>query len=65
MIAAGYDGTELVSIRVDRYKYPGFRKALWGLRLNKDVVVVQGVKPGFRAAREVRASKMWVIDPDA
>jgi hypothetical protein len=65
MIMAGYDGTELVSVRVDRYKYPGFRKALWGLRLNKDVVVVQGVKRGFRAAREVKASKMWVIDPDA
>jgi DNA polymerase-3 subunit alpha len=65
MILAGYDGTELVSIRVDRYKYPGFKKAIWGLRLNGDIVVVQGVKPGFRAAREVKASKMWVIDPDA
>ena len=65
MIMAGYDGTELVSVRVDRYKYPDFKKAIWGLRLNKDVVVVQGVKPGFRAAREVKASRMWVIDPDA
>jgi DNA polymerase III subunit alpha len=65
MIAAGYDGTEIVSIRIDRYKYPGFRKALWGLRLNKDVVVVHGVKPGFRAAREIKAKKMWVVDPDA
>jgi len=65
MIMAGYDGTELVSVRVDRYKYPGFKKAIWGLRLNKDIIVVQGVKPGFRAAREIKASKMWVVDPDA
>lgn len=59
-----FDGTELVTVRIDRYRYPNFKRAIWGARPEKDVVLVRGVKPGWRTAREIYANEMWVIDPE-
>jgi DNA polymerase-3 subunit alpha len=62
MLMAGYDGTDLLSIRITRWKYPRFKKGLWDIKLNEDIVLVRGVKPSWRAAREVYVSDMWVLD---
>lgn len=59
-----YDGTELVTVRIDRFRYPKFKKAIWGTRPDKDVILVRGVKPSWRTAREIYANEMWVIDPE-
>lgn len=58
------DGDEQVTIRVDRWRYPKFKKMVWGTKMGHDLLLVEGVKPGFRTAREVYVRKMWVIDPD-
>jgi DNA polymerase-3 subunit alpha len=58
------DGDEQVTIRVDRWRYPKFRKMVWGAQMGHDVLLVEGKKPGFRTAREVYVKNMWVIDPD-
>lgn len=58
------DGDEQVTIRVDRWRYPRFRKMVWGARMGRDVLLVEGKKPGFRTAREIYVRKMWVIDPE-
>jgi DNA polymerase-3 subunit alpha len=58
------DGDEQVTIRVDRWRYPRFRKMVWGAQMGHDLLLVEGVKPGFRTAREIYVRKMWVIDPD-
>jgi DNA polymerase III subunit alpha len=63
MLMAGYDGTDLLSIRVTRWKYPKFKKLLWKIGLNDDIVLVRGTKPSWRAAREVYVSEMWVLQP--
>ena len=63
MLIAGYDGTDLLSIRVTRWKYPRFKKLLWKIKLHEDVLVVRGVKPGWRAAREVYVNDIWVLQP--
>lgn len=63
MLMAGYDGTDLLSVRITRWRYPKFKKLLWKIALNEDVVLVQGVKPSWRAAREVYVQNMWVIEP--
>lgn len=60
-----WDGTEVVTVRFDRYKYPNFKKAIWGTRPEKDVIVVRGVKPSWRTAREIYANEMWVLNPEA
>lgn len=63
MLLAGYDGSDLVSLRVTRWKYERFKKTLWKIALDEDIVLVRGVKPGWRAAREIYVSEMWGIQP--
>jgi hypothetical protein len=58
------DGDEQVTIRVDRFRYRKFRDMVWGARLGRDLLLVEGKKPGFRTAREIYVRKMWVIDPE-
>ena len=62
-LMAGYDGTDLLSIRITRWKYNKFKKMIWKIALNEDIVLVQGVKPSWRAAREVYVNNMWVLEP--
>jgi DNA polymerase-3 subunit alpha len=63
MLMAGYDGTDLLSIRITRWKYPKFKKLLWKIAMNEDIVLVRGTKPSWRAAREVYVSDIWVLQP--
>jgi DNA polymerase-3 subunit alpha len=64
LLAEGYDGDEIVNIRFNRFVYPRFRKAIWGLKVGADLVLIQGVKPGWRTAREIYVRNMWVLDPE-
>lgn len=64
VIMLGEDETDRVSIYVDRWRYPRFREMVWKLRPSRDVILVRGVKRGFRAAKAIYANQMWVLDPD-
>jgi DNA polymerase-3 subunit alpha len=63
MLVAGYDGTDLLSLRVTRWKYPKLKKILWKIAMNEDILLVRGVKPGWRTAREVYVKQLWVLEP--
>jgi DNA polymerase-3 subunit alpha len=58
-----YDGTEVCTVRFDRWKYPRFKKAIWSINPDEDVILVRGVKPGWRTAREIYARDLWVLQP--
>lgn len=62
MLLMGYDGGEMLRLRFDRWRYPFFKDALWGIELNKDVIWVEGFKPKFRSAREIYVKKLIVMD---
>jgi len=64
VIAIGEDEDELVTITWDRWKYPHCKRGIWGIKLNSDVVLIQGVKKGWQARRAVYVTRFWVIDPD-
>jgi DNA polymerase-3 subunit alpha len=64
MLLAGYDGTDLLSLRITRWRYPALKNLLWKISLNEDVLLVRGVKRGWRAAREIQVSDIWVIDAE-
>lgn len=64
VIGVGADEDELVTITWDRWKYPRFKKAIWGIKTNHDIIVVRGVKRGFQARRAIYVKDLWVIDPD-
>lgn len=64
MLIAGYDGTDLLSIRITRWKYPKLKNLLWKIKMNEDVLVVRGIKRGWRTAREIQLTDIWVLDPE-
>lgn len=63
-LLAGYDGSDLLSLRITRWKYPRYKKIFWGIKMNQDVVLIKGVKPGWRSARELYVNQMWVLNAD-
>lgn len=64
VIMYGEDDTDQMSITIDRFRYPKFRKAVWDIRLDHDLVLVRGVKRGYQSRRALYVWDMWVIDPD-
>jgi DNA polymerase III subunit alpha len=64
MVMVGDDEFDQMGVRVDRYRYPGFRQALWDMRLGEDLILVAGKKPGFLSTRQIWVESMWVIDPE-
>ena len=63
MLVAGYDGTDLLSLRIDRWKYPKFKNILWKIQMDGDVILVRGLKKGYRSAREIVVKQIWVLEP--
>lgn len=62
VVAVGEDDEELLTITWDRWRYPRHRRAIWDVKLNRDVVLIRGVKKGYQARRAVYVNQMWVID---
>lgn len=58
------DHEELVVVTVDRWKYPRFRKMIWGIDMKKDLIVVHGIKRGNQARRAIYVENMWVLTPE-
>jgi DNA polymerase-3 subunit alpha len=64
MVMVGDDEFDQMGVRVDRYKYPAFRRRLWDMRLGEDLLLVRGIKPGFLSTRQIWVHDLWVIDPE-
>ena len=64
VVMVGDDETDQVGLRVDRWRYPRLREAVWRIRLGKDLVLVRGVKPGWMPTRQINISELWIIDPE-
>lgn len=64
VIAVGVDEDEMLTLTFDRWKYPRFKRAIWDIRLEHDVLVVKGVKRGYQSRRAIYVQEFWVVDPD-
>jgi DNA polymerase-3 subunit alpha len=64
MVVEALDDTDVpVFLRWNRFNFPQYSKAVWGMNLDHDVVIVLGIKRrGFGTSIQVRG--FWVIDPD-
>lgn len=58
------DHTDQMSIKVNRWRYPSFKKMVFGIELDHDLVLVRGIKKGFQNRRTIEVTNMWVISPD-
>lgn len=64
VIMVGEDEDEMLTMTVDRWKYPKFKRAIWDIKPEHDVLVVQGVKRGYQSRRAIYISNFWTIDPE-
>jgi DNA polymerase-3 subunit alpha len=62
VVAVGEDDEEMLTITWDRWKYTRFKNAIWSIKLNKDVVLIKGVKKGYQARKAIYVTEMYVID---
>lgn len=58
VVMLGDDGTEQVSLYINRYRYPQFKKDIWELRLNTDPVIIMGSKPSWQHSRAIMVDRM-------
>lgn len=63
-VMVGDDETDQMGLNVDRWKYPRFRDLVWRIRPGRDLVLVQGKKPGWMPTRQIQIHNMWLIDPE-
>lgn len=62
MVLTGYDGDDTLGIRIDRFKYPQFKDLVDKIETGKSIVYVDGVKHGYRSAREISVQRMCVME---
>lgn len=58
------DETDQLLLRIDRWKYPKFREHIFNARMNRDLILVEGIRPHYVSSRQINVKRMWVIDPD-
>lgn len=64
VILRGIDEGELLTITIDRWKYPRYKAMIWGMKLDHDLALIRGVKRGFQSRRAIYITDMWIISPD-
>jgi DNA polymerase-3 subunit alpha len=65
VVMRGIDGGESVSIKVTRWDYPRFKDAVMQMKLEKELILVQGIKPSYSSTRQIVVKNLWVIDAEA
>lgn len=57
------DETDQLLIKLDRWRFPKYKQGLFDLKLGEDLLLVQGVRPRYVTARQIKATRIWVIEP--
>jgi DNA polymerase-3 subunit alpha len=57
------DGTESVIVKIDRWRFPKFKRAIETMNTDEDVILVQGKRSKYAASRQINVNNMWVIEP--
>lgn len=53
---------ETVAVRISRWKYPQFARAVQGIKLNSDIVVAEGISNDFGGV-SIQTRRLTVFDP--
>lgn len=62
VVAVGEDDDEMLTVTWDRWRYPRFKRSIWSVKLESDVVLIRGIKKGYQARRAIYVQEMWVLD---
>jgi DNA polymerase-3 subunit alpha len=63
MVLFAYDDTDEINVRINRWKFPGLKDRLMRVRLDHDLVVIDGYK-NRSFGRKIEVNRLWVIDPE-
>jgi DNA polymerase III subunit alpha len=59
----GLDENDQVLLKIDRWRYPGFKKHVFEMEMGQDLVLVEGIRPKYVTARQIKVKRLWVIEP--
>jgi DNA polymerase-3 subunit alpha len=57
------DENDQLLLKIDRWAYPRFKEAIFNFRFKQDLMLVEGVRPAYVSARQIKVKKLWVIEP--
>jgi DNA polymerase III subunit alpha len=63
VVMRGVDSTETVSIKITRWDYPKFKDTIMQMKLEQELILVQGYKPRYSSTRQIVAKQLWIIEP--
>lgn len=58
------DNEEAMTVTIDRWKYPNFKHAVWGMDPDTHLLLVRGTKKGFMNKRSLYAREIWILNPE-
>lgn len=56
------DETEHLVVTVDRFRYQQFKEQIWEIALNKDVILVRGLKKNYQARRAIYVTDLYTLE---
>lgn len=56
------DESDLMLMKIDRWKFPHFREQIFNFKLGEDILLVEGVKPKYRSAYGLNVKRLWVLE---
>jgi DNA polymerase-3 subunit alpha len=63
VVLHGFDGEEIVYLDINRYRFQEFKELIFGIKMEHDLVVAHGIKPGRSAHKVVKVDDLVVITP--
>jgi DNA polymerase-3 subunit alpha len=60
----GDDGTDVITLTVNRWRYPELRETIWAIKPDSDMVIMKGYKPGLQSRRAIQVTDIWVLSED-
>jgi hypothetical protein len=61
-ILTGIDRQDMLLIKIDRWKWPAFKEAIFNMDMNKDLLLIKGKRPQYRSAYGLIVEDLWVLD---
>lgn len=55
------DESDQLLLKIDRWKYPQFKHLIFDFKMKRDLLLVEGVRPRYVSARQIKVKKLWRI----
>jgi DNA polymerase-3 subunit alpha len=56
------DEDDQLLLKIDRFKYPQFKSAIFDFKMGHDLLLVEGIRPRYVTARQILAKRLWTIE---